>query len=292
MTIVKLNDKISEKTAVALGIFDGIHCGHRLIIENACNKGLVPSVFTFRTESVKFKHGKPFEYIYTNSQKLHFLDKAGIKYVLSPDFDDIKNMTGEEFAEKILSGVMNAGSVICGDNFRFGKDALCGTDELKVFGEKYGFSVDVIKLKENDFSSEKFRAMLRNGEVSSESPYILYGEIVHGNEIGRTINFPTINQNYADGQLVLKYGVYFTVTEIDGICYPSITNVGVKPTIKGKRSPLAETHILDFSGNLYGRNIEVEFNKFIRPEIKFSSVVELKEQISQDISAVRSIIKD
>ncbi len=292
MTIITLNDKISEKTAVALGIFDGIHCGHRIIIENACNKGFVPSVFTFRTESVKFKHGKPFEYIYTNSQKLHFLDKAGINYVLSPDFDDIKDMTGEEFAEKILSGIMNTGSVICGDNFRFGKDASCGTDELKVFGKKYSFSVEVIKLKENDFSSEKFRAMLKNGELSRENPYILYGEVVHGKQIGRTIDFPTINQNYADRQLVLKYGVYFTLTKIDGICYPSITNVGVKPTIEGQRSPLAETHILDFSGDLYGKNIEVEFCKFIRPEMKFSSVDELKTQISRDIYEVRSLLKD
>lgn len=288
MTTIMLNDRIPQKTAVALGLFDGVHCGHRLIMERTCNYEYVPAVFTFRTESVKFKHGRPFEYIYTSQQKFHFLEKTGIQYILSPDFDEIKSMTGEQFAKDIIAGCMNAGAVVCGDNFRFGKDASCGVEELKIFGEKYGFSVDVLRLCENDFSSEKFRTMLKNGELCKESPYVLYGEVVHGKQIGRTINFPTINQNYATGQLVLKYGVYMTLTNIDGTVYNSITNVGIKPTITGERSPLAETHVLDFSGDLYGKNIEVEFCKFIRPEMKFPSVDELKKQISEDIAAVRS----
>lgn len=288
MTTIMLNDRIPKKTAVALGLFDGVHCGHRLIMKHTCNYGYVPAVFTFRTESVKVKHGRPFEYIYTTQQKLHFLEKNGIEYVLSPDFDEVRNMTGEQFAKDIIIGCMNAGAVVCGDNFRFGRDASCGVEELKFFGEKHGFSVDVVQLRENDFSSEKFRAMLKNGELCKESPYVLYGEVVHGKQIGRTINFPTINQQYSDGQLVLKYGVYFTRTNIDGTVYNSITNVGIKPTIAGERSPLAETHILDFSGDLYGRNIEVEFCKFIRSEMKFPSVNELKRQISEDIAAVRS----
>lgn len=290
MTVIALNDRIPEKTSVALGIFDGIHCGHKLIIKHTCDYGYVPAVFTFTAESIKFKHGKPFEYIYTNVQKLHHFDKMGVEYVLSPDFGDIKDMTGEEFARDVLVKCMNAGAVVCGDNFRFGKNASCGTDELKVFGEKYGFEVEVIKLKENDFSSEKFRTMLKNGELSRENPYILYGEVVHGEQIGRTINFPTLNQNYAKGQLVPEYGVYFTRTVIDGMVFDSVTNVGVKPTIAGERMPLAETHVLDFSGDLYGRNIEVEFCKFIRPEMKFSSVDELKKQISEDIAEVRSFM--
>lgn len=214
----------------------------------------------------------------------------GVEYVFSPDFDDIKNMTGEEFARDILVKCMNAGAVVCGDNFRFGKNASCGVEELEIFGLKYGFSVEVVKLRKNDFSSEKFRIMLKNGELSKENLYIFYGKVVHGNQIGRTINFPTINQGYSNGQLVPKYGVYFTKTIIDGISYNSITNVGVKPTIVGERLPLAETHILDFSGDLYGRDIEVEFCKFIRLEMKFSSVDALKNQISRDIAEVRSFI--
>lgn len=290
MTEIKLNDRIPHKSAIALGLFDGIHCGHKLIINRACSYGLTPAVFTFRSESVKFKHGKPFEYIYTNNQKLYCFDKMGVRYVMSPDFESIRDMTGEEFVKKILCDSMNVGAVVCGDNFHFGKNASCGVSELKTLGEKYGFSVEIVTLSENAFSSEKFRSMLRNGEMSAENPYILYGEVVHGNQIGRTINFPTLNQNYASGQLVPKYGVYFTNTNIDGQIYSSITNIGVKPTIAGERLPLAETHVLDFSDNLYGKNIEVNFCKFIRPEMKFSSVDELKRQISRDINTIRSFI--
>lgn len=290
MTEITLNDTIPAKSAIALGIFDGIHCGHRLIIDKACNYGLTPAVFTFRSESVKFKHGKPFEYIYTNKQKLHYFSKLGIEYVLSPDFETIKDMSGETFVKKVLCNVMNAGAVVCGENFRFGKNASCGSEELKAFGKIYGFSVESVSLNKDAFSSEKFRTMLKNGNVNSESPYILYGEVIHGKQIGRTINFPTINQNYADRQIIPKYGVYYTKTYINCKEYNSITNVGVKPTIEGDHAPLAETHILDFSGNLYGKKIEVEFCRFIRPEMKFSSVDELKKQISRDIDTVLSFI--
>ena len=290
MIQITLNDRIHENTAVALGLFDGVHEGHRLIIRNVnlyslCN--YAPAVFTFRTESVKFKHGKPFEYIYTNEQKLHKLD---VKYVLSPDFDDVKNMTGEEFVKNILVDTMNAKAIVCGDNFRFGKNASCGIEDLKYFGEKYGFEVKILRLDENHFSSEKYREMLRSGETEHLYPhntYSLWGEAVHGKHIGTTIDFPTVNQLYAQGQLVPRFGVYRTFTFIGSKGFPSITNIGVKPTIQGQRYPLAETHILDFSGDLYGRTVTVEFLEFIRPEMKFSSLDELKNQIQKDIEKVR-----
>ncbi|MBR6385114.1 MAG: riboflavin biosynthesis protein RibF [Ruminococcus sp.] len=293
MTEITLNDRIKEKTAAALGLFDGVHEGHELILRNAgmySMRNYAPSVFTFRTESIKIKHGKPFEYIYTNRQKLEKISK-NIRYVLSPDFDEVRNMTGEEFVEKILVNIMNVGAVVCGDNFRFGKNASCGISELKSFGEKYGFEVKISKLGENHFSSEKYRELLRNGEVEKLYPhnaYSLFGEVVRGNQIGRTINFPTVNQLYAENQLVPKFGVYRTRTFIDEKCFPSVTNIGVKPTVKGERNPLAETHILHFGGNLYGKTITVEFLEFIRPEIKFSSLDELKNQIEKDISRVKN----
>ena len=108
-----------------------------------------------------------------------------------------------------------------------------------------------------------------------------------GNRIGRTLDFPTINQQFGEKQLVPKRGVYSTVTLIDNKTYRSITNIGVKPTVEKDIKPLAETHILDFSGNLYGKEIEVRFNKFIRDEKKFSSLDELKIQIKKDIEYVR-----
>lgn len=285
--------RIKDKTAVAMGIFDGVHCGHRLVISEAEKfTGLVPAVFTFKTESMSFKHGKPFEYIYTNEQKLRILDKLGAEYVFSPDFDLLREMDGEEFVRKIICERMNAGAVVCGDNFRFGKDALFTVHELEKLGEKYGFEVRVIGLGKNHFSSERFREMLREGKVqeiytSGCGMYSIYGEVVEGNRLGRTLDFPTINQLFGERQLVPRKGVYHTLTGIDGKIYNSITNIGVKPTVEKDIKPLAETHILDYSGDLYGRKPEVRFMEFVRDEKKFGSLEELKKQVFADIDYVR-----
>ena len=293
MTEITENDRISEKTAVALGLFDGIHTGHRLILsEIFLEKELAPAVFTFRTESVKFKHGKPLEYIFPNKVKLEQLAAMGIDYACSPDFDDVRDMSGEDFVRTILCERMNAGAVACGENFRFGRNAQCGAEELKEFGKKYGFRVTVVKLSEDAFSSEKFRAMLREGRVdelrSSGNAYILSAEVVQGNRIGRTLDFPTINQHFAPEQLVPRHGVYHTQTLIGGKIYDSVTNVGVKPTIGDNIKPLAETHILGFSGDLYGSFADVAFCRLIRGERKFASLEELKKQINADIISVRT----
>lgn len=292
MTEITVNDRISEKTAVALGIFDGLHHGHRAVLSEALSMES-PAVFTFRTESIKRKHGKPFEYIFTNSRKLELLAGMGIKYVFSPDFDDVKSMSGEEFVSEILVKKMNAGLVVCGENFRFGKAAKCGADELLQFGIKYGFEVKIIGL--DGFSSEKYRRLLREGNVEelykNSDAYILSAEVVTGNQIGRTIDFPTINQPFAENQLVPRFGVYYTTALVGGRIYPSVTNVGVKPTVEENIKPLAETHILGFSGDLYGRCVDVAFRRFIRNEKKFASVEELKIQIDADADYVRRLHK-
>lgn len=292
MTEITVNSRISEKTAVALGIFDGLHHGHRAVLSEALSRES-PAVFTFRTESIKRKHGKPFEYIFTNSYKLELLAGMGIKYVYSPDFDDVRSMSGEEFVNEILVKKMNAGLVICGENFRFGKAAQCGAGELLQFGIKYGFEVKIISL--DGFSSEKYRSLLREGNVEelykNNDAYILSAEVITGNKLGRTLDFPTINQNFAPGQLVPRFGVYYTTTLVGGHNYPSVTNVGVKPTVEDNIKPLAETHILGFSGDLYGRCVDVAFRRFIRGEMKFSSVDELKKQIAADVEYIKKSIR-
>jgi len=135
---------------------------------------------------------------------------------------------------------------------------------------------------------------LLKGDIASAnellgSAYFINANVTDGNHIGRTIDFPTINQDFAEGQLVPRYGVYSTLTNVGGKVLPSVTNVGVKPTIKGVRRPLAETHIIGYSGDLYGKNVDVCFKSFIRPETKFGSLDELKAQIKADIQAAVNI---
>ncbi len=284
------------KTAVALGIFDGVHLGHRAVFDEVKKfetAGIVPAVFTFVTEGITVKHEKDYRFILPNDEKLRFLQDYGMKYVCCPEFEDIKILSGDEFVRKILLEKLNAAVVACGPEFRFGKGAACGIEELSVMGQKYGFDVKIVNPVQIDnmvVSSTSVKELISEGNIKEANIFLGYRfgikrSVVHGNEIGRQINFPTINQNFLPNQIVPRFGVYATKTVIDGSVYMSVTNVGVKPTVCDISVPLAETHILGFSGDLYEKQIEVTFSDFIRDECRFSSLDELRRQIDTDIKA-------
>ncbi|MCR4796720.1 MAG: bifunctional riboflavin kinase/FAD synthetase [Ruminococcus sp.] len=291
----------NKRTAVALGLFDGVHLGHRAVIaaaEAQRENGLSAVVFTFEPECALRKTGGTSGYIYTRTEKEILLyEQIGVDDIVSPRFDSICGLSGEEFAEEILCKQLHAAHVCCGDDFKFGKNAACGAQELTCFGKRFGFEVEVVGAVEyggSIVSSSRIRELLLSGDIAAAnellgSAYFISAKVTDGNHIGRTIDFPTINQDFAEGQLVPRYGVYSTFTNVGGRVLPSVTNVGVKPTIEGVRRPLAETHIIGYSGDLYGKNIDVSFNSFIRPEMKFGSLDELKAQINADIQTAVNI---
>ncbi len=293
-------EKIKEKTAVAMGIFDGVHLGHRLILETAksfSENSLKFSVFTFKTTSVEKKHGEPYKYIYTENQKNHILEKLGAEYIYSPDISAVKSMSGEQFAKEVLAEKMNAQVVVCGENFRFGRGASCGVNELEAFGKKYGFEVKVCKTLEKNgekISSGKIKEYLKNGELVKANEllgerYFLLGEVVTGNRIGRTISFPTLNQLYEERQVIPINGAYATAASIFEKEYGAVTNIGVKPTVEKDILPLAETYVIDFSGDIYGKTVKIEFIEFLREEQKFPSLEDLKKQIESDLNKAKRI---
>jgi len=285
----------STRTAVALGLFDGVHLGHRAVINAALaqkKNGLSSLVFTFEPDCVLRKAGGTQGYIYTKTEKEILLcEQIGVDEIVSPPFERLCCLSGEEFADEILCRQLRAAHVCCGNDFRFGKNAACGAKELMDFGKRFGFEVEVISPVEyggSIVSSSRVRELLLKGDITLANEllgfnYFINAEVSNGNHIGRTINFPTINQEFSDGQLIPKFGVYSTLTNVGGKVMPSVTNVGVKPTIEGVRRPLAETHIIGYNGDLYGKNADVCFKSFIRPEIKFASLDELKAQINKDI---------
>ncbi len=291
-----------RKSAVALGLFDGVHLGHRAVLDLAIEQkknGLIPYVFTFNPTMVLRKSKGKYGYIYNHLSKYHILSNLGFKsHIMSVSFEEVCGLSGEEFVKNILVDGMNAGIVCCGNNFRFGKNASCEVNELYELGGKYGFEVKVaddVVYEGETVSSTAVRNMLLNGDTVRAwrflgSPYTISKEVVHGAELGRTIGFPTINQVFSKGQLVLKYGVYASRVCIDGCYYRAMTNIGMKPTVNYSGMPLAETHIIEFSGDLYGRNIDTEIMEFIRPEQKFSSVDELKRQIAEDMEDIQHIL--
>lgn len=286
----------NKKSAVALGLFDGVHLGHRAVISlpvKMAEKGFVPSVFTFRSGSLRQKQCRRIDYIYSDSQKNKLLSELGIVQIFSEDFNNIKSLSGEEFVKNILINKLNAGFVSCGRDFRFGKNASCNAADLAGFGEKFGFQVEIaddISFNGENVSSNRIRELLKKGCVPEANTllgeeYRIDGKVVHGRQLGRTLDFPTVNQLYDDAQLIPRKGVYRSAAFIGGKKFDSITNIGVKPTVDKDISPLAETHILGFDSDVYGENITVKLLGFVRDERKFDSIEELRNQIACDIKS-------
>lgn len=281
-----------ERTAVSLGIFDGVHIGHRAVLNSANKSGLKTAVFTFLSETVTTKGNKGV--IYTDKRKLELLKSLSVEYIFAPKFSDFKDMPAEDFVKSVLVGVFNAGEVFCGEDFRFGKGAAAGADDLCELCRRYGIKLNVtppVMYKGQAVSSTRIKNALISGDISSANDMLYekfgyFEKVIHGNEIGRTLRFPTVNQAIPEKTVLPRFGVYLTEVEVFGKTYRGVSNVGVKPTV-GNKEPLIETHILDFSGDLYGESLKVKLIKFLREEKKFASLNELKRQVDFDIQNAR-----
>lgn len=281
-----------ERTAVSLGIFDGVHIGHRAVLNSANKSGLKTAVFTFLSETVTTKGNKGV--IYTDKRKLELLKSLSVEYIFAPKFSDFKDMPAEDFVKAVLVGVFNAGEVFCGEDFRFGKGAAAGADDLCELCRRYGIKLNVtppVMYKGQAVSSTRIKNALISGDISSANDMLYekfgyFEKVIHGNEIGRTLRFPTVNQAIPEKTVLPRFGVYLTEVEVFGKTYRGVSNVGVKPTV-GNKEPLIETHILDFSGDLYGESLKVKLMKFLREEKRFASLNELKRQVDFDIQNAR-----
>ena len=287
----------TRPTAIALGMFDGVHLGHQAVLETVeklyRNQGRIPGVFTFRPEhSTKYK--STAGYIYSSDVKTDLLKKFGMQFLYLESFDKVRHMDGKTFAKKILQEKFYAKDVCCGKNFHFGENAACNVQDLEQFGKWFGFRVHVIEtIQQNGqiVSSTEIRKLLLNGKIEEANgllgePYQIIQKVEYGAQLGRTIGFPTINQKFSEGQLVPKFGVYASEAELaDGRKFPALTNIGLKPTVEYTGLPLAETHLKNFSENLYGKFVRIRLFRFIREEKKFSSVEELQKQMTKDLQS-------
>ena len=287
-------------TVCALGLFDGVHRGHRLVINNALSLaeelGVRSAVFTFRTDTVTSKgHDGRIEMILSDEEKRRHFENMGVDLIYSPAFDELKGMSAEDFVKDILVGLLGCKAVVCGIDFRFGKGAEGDCNTLELYGRIYGIDVrvcDKLSYKGEEVSSTVIRECIRSGRIEQANELLgyIFGlrlVVEHGRQLGRQWNFPTINQVIPQGQIMPKFGVYATRVIIGDEEKFGVTNIGVKPTLKAHDAPLAETYILDFSGDLYGKEIEILLDKFIRPEKGFDSIEDLKTQIGKDTLKVR-----
>lgn len=302
MKIIKnLENKEKNPTAVALGFFDGVHLGHQRVISRAvsCEKqGLVPAVFTFTDmPSAKIKGRSP-GLLTANSEKALIMENLGVKLLYAVDFNSVRDMSAQDFAEKILFEKLSAKKIFFGENYRFGKNAAGDKDFLLENCPKYGIEPVVVPAENFlglPVSSTRIRECIREGDVLTASKMLgrYFGvsqTIVAGNKIGRKMGTPTINQQVPPGGVLPKFGVYASAVTVKGKTYCGVTNVGVKPTV-GSKMPLYETWIINFSGDIYGEKAEVLLLDFIRPEKKFENLDRLKAEIFKNGIQAQKIFK-
>ena len=282
---------------VALGTFDGLHVGHKAVItaEKTEYQRKIALLFNHHPQ-VDLKGENPGRLITTDKEKA-VLSEWGItpEYI---DFLQICEFSPEDFVDNILIKKYNAKSLACGFNYRFGKNAegdaqtllqLCAEREIKLT------IIQAVEYENEPVSSTRIRKALNNGDMKAVKTmlgrYFSYDfEVLHGDERGRILGSPTINQFFGEDFAVPQYGVYASFTEIDGKIYPSVTNIGVRPTI-GNSEKRSETNIIGFDGNLYGKHPEVFLVEKIRGEMQFSSLDELSMQISKDRTLALEILK-
>lgn len=298
MIIIDDNSGIprGKETVCALGLFDGVHKGHRYIIDTAVSEakkaGRASAVFCFKTDSVTSKgHDGRLEMLLDDEQKRERIALAGADYLYSPDFEELKGMRPEEFVRDILYGKMGCTGAVCGEDFTFGRGAVGKAEDLVRLGSKYGISVTVAPPLTEDgvtISSTLIRKLIRQGEIKKANELLGYRfcfelEVEHGFQRGRTWNFPTINQSIPRGRVLPRFGVYCSRVSFEGRRYDAVTDIGLKPTVNAELTrPLAETFILDYEGDLYGKKVKLELYEFLRAEKRFDSVDELKAEIQRN----------
>lgn len=281
-------------TAVALGFFDGVHLGHRAVIDSmvqqATVRNLCPCVFTFMAGGSGPASKQGLTLLQSHPHKQQILSDMGVEELRCPDFADFKELSPESFVSELLYGTLGARLLVCGDNYHFGKYAAGSVTELRRLAEPLGIEVITVPpvLYDNELiSSTRIRQALRDGhpelaEAMLGTPFIIEGEVTHGKRLGRTINSPTINQAIPPSYTVPMNGVYLSsVTSPYGAHY-GVTNIGVRPTVGGEGIN-CETYLIGFEGDLYGQHVTTALRRLLRPEQRFDSVAELAEQIQQDI---------
>lgn len=289
---------INNKTAVALGSFDGLHTGHMSVIACALSFkecGLNPLVMLFDSHPLKALSGKAPSEILQPSMRNEILDSRGVEKTLI-SFEEIRDLSPRDFFTDILLGKLNAGAVCCGNNYRFGKNGAGGTEELKALCEEFGIELKIspeITYQGSPVSSTRIRKAIENGDIPLANAMLgrefrYKYTVVSGDQRGRLMGAPTINQHFEENFVIPKIGVYASVTIIGDKEYPSVTNIGLRPSFANE-DLRSETCILGFSGDLYGQDIEVRLLQYLRGEMKFDSMDALGAQIKRDAEASKEI---
>lgn len=290
--------------AIALGNFDGVHLGHQAVIASARavadERGIALGAAVFEPHPRRYFKPDlaPFR-LQTGKQRARALADAGVNEVFEIGFDAaLAKSTDREFAERVLHDLLDVSHVSIGADFRFGKGRMGDAVSLAALGAELGFTVDAIsavKTGSEKISSTLIREAIAAGTMDEAwrmlgRPWAIEGEVLRGFQRGGAFGFPTANLSLGD-YVRPRLGVYAVRVDLgDGVLLPGVASVGVNPTVGALPEPVLEAHLFDFSGDLYGRVIEVELTTFLRDEAKFIDVDALKAQMRQDVIDARTAL--
>ncbi|MGL5793906.1 MAG: bifunctional riboflavin kinase/FAD synthetase [Waterburya sp.] len=305
MLIASSVELIKTPTAIALGNFDGIHQGHQLVLQAIINSlpsgqqpHIYPSVVSFTPHPREFFTGGKLELLTPIPEKADLLSRLGIKQlILLPFNQDLAALSPQEFVEQILVKQLQARQISVGSDFRFGYQRKGTGEDLKNIAAKFWIKVHLNSLYQYQdaqtqplrVSSSLIRQALLKGDLNTANnmlgrPYSLLGTVVKGQQLGRTIGFPTANLELPPAKFLPQYGVYSVDVLVDKTVVKGVMNLGCRPTVAGA-APTIEVHLLNWSGDLYGQNLQVNLLRFLRPEQKFPNLEALKQQIAKDCQA-------
>lgn len=296
----------TNKTVVTIGTFDGVHIGHEFVLKKVIELAQIndykSTVLTFFPHPrMVLQQDSSIKLLNTIKEKENLLSEIGIDNLIIHPFDlEFSRLSAEEFVKDVLIEKLNVGIIIIGHDHRFGRNRTANIDDLIEYGIEYGFEVQEISAKEIDdiaISSTKIRTALLEGSITTANNYLGYnyfmsGKIVHGKQIGRTIDFPTANIEISeDYKLIPKNGVYIVSSEINNTTYFGMMNIGTNPTVDGLEQKI-EVHFFDFNADIYNQDITVQIHSRIRDEKKYNSLDELKVQLQKDELTSRIFIKN
>ena len=289
-----------DNTCVAFGQFDGLHRGHRAVInmlKEQDHKNLISVVLSFDYNPVDIFGVK--NVIYTEEEKYTILNKNGPKVMISYPFTaEVAEMEPEAFIKDVLIDRLGAKVIVAGESCKFGKACSGNIDTLKKLSTKYGYeviSVETVKDEGQAITSEIIHKELEEGSLERANRllghvFTMTGEVAHGKALGRTVGMPTANLAVPGNKLIPKFGVYATLSEIDQVNVQGLTNIGKRPSVDNYNYMTIETFLLDFSKDIYGKKLSLEVHSFIRGTLKFNNLEEVKKQVEKDIKSIRDYL--
>lgn len=292
--------ELEKETAAAIGKFDGIHIGHRRLLEEILSRkkeGLLACVFTFDPAPAVLFGRSDGKELSTREEKRLLFERMGVDLLIEfPLTRETAAMAPEQFVRQVLAGQMQVRFLAAGSDLSFGAGGAGNAALLQKLGPELAFCVKVIDkvcVGDREVSSTYVREQVETGKMELAEkllgmPYLIAGDVVTGNRLGRKLGFPTVNLLPAQGKLLPPNGVYFSQVRCRGKMYRAISNVGYKPTVTDERVMGVESYLYDFDEQVYGEFLEVYLLGFRRPERQFENVEALKRQLAEDIAAGRA----